>query len=444
MSDTALSGAPHGAVEPSSDRRHRAHRTRGVIAWILVVLASLLIPIAVMAGWAIRTVADTNQYVATMAPLARNEIIVNRLADKATDALFSTHIVQDKVTAALPPKAKPIVTPIVNTVHNYVHNVALQVFESPKFGHLWDTLNRHTHQAVVDVLTGKQSALAQKVEQNGGIVLKVTPALNTIADKLNARGITVFNPIKAISKEGGVGITVVSKAQVSKFSGFFNLVVKLRWIIPIVALVLAAIGISVAVKRRKTLLRMAIGVGLVTLLFLAALSLGRVTFLNTASSHHLDTGVAAAVWDTLLRFLKTSLRWTLFATLVAAFAAWVAGPARYAVWIRSKCAQGAHWVATEARQLGSGADRAASGSPRTRRTGDWILEHLAALRIVGVIVAALFLVFGGNLTFWSLLFIVIVLAVYLGLLQLVVAWARRVSTSAAPSPPTPAPPSTSC
>ena len=37
MSDTALSGAPHGAVEPSSDRRHRAHRTRGVIAWILVL-----------------------------------------------------------------------------------------------------------------------------------------------------------------------------------------------------------------------------------------------------------------------------------------------------------------------------------------------------------------------------------------------------------------------
>ena len=44
-------------------------------------------------------------------------------------------------------------------------------------------------------------------------------------------------------------------------------------------------------------------------------------------------------------------------------------------------------------------------------------------------VAALFLVFGGNLTGWSLLIIVIVLAVYLGLLQLVAAWARRVATA---------------
>ena len=41
--------------------------------------------------------------------------------------------------------------------------------------------------------------------------------------------------------------------------------------------------------------------------------------------------------------------------------------------------------------------------------------------------AALFLVFGGNLTGWSLLIIVIVLAVYLGLLQLVASWARKVA-----------------
>ena len=50
-----------------------------------------------------------------------------------------------------------------------------------------------------------------------------------------------------------------------------------------------------------------------------------------------------------------------------------------------------------------------------------------------MVVAALFVVFGGNLTGWSLLVIVIVLAVYLGLLQLVAAWARKVSAPAASS-----------
>ena len=50
-----------------------------------------------------------------------------------------------------------------------------------------------------------------------------------------------------------------------------------------------------------------------------------------------------------------------------------------------------------------------------------------------MVVAGLFLVFGGNLTGWSLLIIVIVLAVYLALLQLVAAWARKVSGSVAGS-----------
>jgi hypothetical protein len=311
-----------------------------------------------------------------------------------------------------------------------VHGVAVQVFESPKFGQLWDSLNRHSHKAVVDVLTGKQSALTQKFEKGGAIVLNVTPALQQIADKLNARGVTVFNPIKPIVQQGssGLGLVILSQDQVAKFSGFFNLVVKLRWIIPIVALLLAAIGIAVAVRRRKTLLRMALGVGLVTLVLLAGLSLGRITFLNQATTHHHDPNVAAAIWDTLLRFLKTDLRWTLLVTVLVAFFAWVFGPSRYAVWIRSKCAQAGRWTAAEARTLTSGAGRAAAGSPAARRTGGWILDHLGGLRMLGVVVAACFVVFGGNLTGWGLLVIIIVLAVYLGLLQLVATWARRIGS----------------
>ena len=65
-----------------------------------MVLASLLIPISVISAWAITTVTNTDQYVATMAPLARNPVIIEHLANKATDKLFSTHTVQNKVTDA--------------------------------------------------------------------------------------------------------------------------------------------------------------------------------------------------------------------------------------------------------------------------------------------------------------------------------------------------------
>jgi hypothetical protein len=454
MNDMVPDEVPAGATEPtptpasaasesatpaqgSPPKRHRLRRTRGVFAWILLVLASLLIPIAVIAGWAITTVTNTDQYVATMAPLARNEVIVEHLATKATDALFSTHTVQNKVESVLPPKAKPIVAPVTASVKGYVHDFALKVFESPRFGKLWDALNRRSHSAVVDILTGKQSARLQRLEKGGQIVLNLSPTLNQIIDKLDAQGVTLFNPLKAVLAKNGSGLslTIVSQDQVSKFSGLFNLIVKLRWAIPIIALVIGILAILIAVQRRKTLLRLTIGIALFTLVLLGVLSYGRGVFIGQAAAHNLDTGVSGAVWDTMLRFLKTSLRWTVLASVVVAFLAWVFGPARYAVAIRSGCAKGGRWVGAQARALTGRAGEAAAESDRARRSGGWILDHLNWLRVAGVAVAALVLLFAGNLTGWGLLIIVIVLAVYLALLQLVAVWARRVASPAASSHP---------
>jgi hypothetical protein len=426
--DGGASATADAASDTSGKRPPRARRTRGVIAWVLIVLASLLIPISILSAWAIGTITNTDQYVATMAPLARDPIVVNHLATRATDALFSTHVVQNKVSEVLPAKAKPIVQPIVSEVKTYVHGIALQVLESEQFGKLWDQLNRRTHSAVVDILTGKQSALTKRLEKGGAIALNLSPALNNIIDRANSRGVTLFNPLRSVlSENGSLSFTVVTQQQVAKFSGVFNLVVKLGWAVPITAVLLGLIGVAVAVRRRKTLLRLSIGVALMTIVLLTALSLGRNVFTHQAVVHHLDTAVAGTVWDTLLRFLKADLRWMLLGAVIVAFFAWVFGPARYAVWIRRHVAAGARWVSDQAKSLSGGAGRAAAESERARHVGEWIVEHLAALRIVGVIVAGLFLVFNGNLTGWSLLVILIVLAVYLGLLQLVAAWARKVA-----------------
>jgi hypothetical protein len=441
MSDTNSEETPVGAAtsappSESSRKRPQAARTRRVISWILIVLASLLIPISVISAWAIRTVTNTDQYVTTMAPLARNPVITDQLANRATDALFSSKVVQNKVTDLLPSKAKPLVVPITQEVKSYAHGVALKFFESPQFGKLWDTLNRQSHGAVVDILEGKTSPLLDKLEKGGAVVVNVAPAVNDIIAKLNQRGVTLFNPLRAIddSAQHGVGITIVSKQQVDKYSGLFNAIVELGWAVPIAALVIGILAIAVAVERRKALLRASVGVALVTLLFLAALSAGRNFFLREASSLSLRQDVAGAVWDTLLRFLKTDFRWMLLVSVIVALLAWVFGPARYAVWIRTHVARGGRWLGHQGKAFGAGAGRAASAAGRSaadsdgaRRTGGWIVEHLNGLRSVGVAVAALVLLFSGNLTGWGLLIILIVLAVYLGLLQLIAAWAHKVS-----------------
>ena len=430
----APASAPAGPSDGSQGKRYRLRRTRGIVAWVLVVLASLLIPISVIAAWAINTVTNTDQYVATMAPLATNPVIVQHLATKSTDLLFSSHVVQNEIESVLPKKAKPIVQPITNQVKGYTEQLALRVFESKQFSQLWNLLNRRSHTTVVNILTGKYSKQAQALQKYGAVVLNLTPQLNQLIDQADSRGVTLFDPLKSVLDKNGLSFTVVTRSQISQFSGVFNLVVKLRWVIPAVALVVGILSIVVATKRRKTLLRASAGVALFTLVLLGVLTYARGVFLNKAGAH-VDPNVVGAVWDTLLRFLKTSLRWTVLAGVVVAFFAWVFGPARYAVWIRATSAKGGRWVAAQTSALRSRTGQAAAESERTRRVGGWILEHLNGLRIVGVIVAALVLLFGGNFSGWGLLIIVIVLAVYLGLLQLVAAWAKKVASSAAASHP---------
>jgi hypothetical protein len=105
------------------------------------------------------------------------------------------------------------------------------------------------------------------------------------------------------------------------------------------------------------------------------------------------------------------------------------------VWIRTKTAAAARWLVGQGRAVTSAAGRGVSGSQGARKTGAWITEHVKGLRILGVAIAALVLLLGGNVTGWDLVILVIVLAVYLGLLQVVVYWARRVSGDRAAATP---------
>ena len=90
-------------------------------------------------------------------------------------------------------------------------------------------------------------------------------------------------------------------------------------------------------------------------------------------------------------------------------------------------------MVAQVRGLTSAAGRGVSGSQGARKTGAWIAEHVKGLRILGVVIGGFVLLVGGNVTGWDLVILVIVLAVYLGLLQLVVYWARRVSSDRTPA-----------
>ncbi len=429
MTDDAVPDVDEAA--PTGGRQ-RLVRSRRVITWVFVVLLAVMMPLSVMAVWVITTVTNTDQYVTTMAPLARNEIVTDQVARRATTELFSSVNVQGRIAQTLPAKASFLAPQLSNGLEGFVQQNIAKLLRQPWFSKLWDSANRRVHQKLVSILSG-EGGPGVKVLRNGDqVVVNLSPVLLRAVNAADSKGITVFDGLKPVlsTPNGRLSISLVSSEQVAKVSGLFNFVKTLRWVIPLVVLALIGAVLGIATDRRRAMLRSAIGAAIATAVFLGGLALGRGIFIQKAVGADANGQVAGIVWDTMLRMLRADLRWMLLLLVVVAALLWVLGPARYAISTRSHVVAAARWVGRRSAALMSPARRS-QVSAGTSVTLPWMLDHRTGLRLAGVVVAGLVVVFGGNLSAGALLATLVVLAVYLGIVQLLLMWAATSSGGSA-------------
>jgi hypothetical protein len=416
--------AKPGSDKPSTPRRPRLSRSRRVIAWVLVVLAALLIPLSVVTAWAVDTVTKTDQYVATMAPLVREKVITNYVATQATNKLFDSVDVQGRIEKALPKRAHFLAAPITFRVYTFVRDQIDKILNSEWFHKLWDRLNERSHSSVVNVLTGKVTP-GQRAHR---VLVDVTPVITKAIDTLDSKGVTVFDPVRQRLRQADtLTVKIATAKQISKARHAFSVITSLGWLVPVFAAIVVVAGVAVAVDRRKTLLRMSVGTAIFAVVLLGSLALGRSFFIDHAT--RVTPPVTGAIFDILLRFLKDWLRITIAIAIVLAIALWLAGPGRWPRWLRAKVALAARWCGRRVAELNSKEHRAQTSS--AARTGArWVMEHRDGLRLAGVIVAGAIIVLGGNLSVDGVFWTGVALVLYLIVLALVVAWARRTSEAA--------------
>ena len=99
-------------VPPSRPRRQR---WRSVVATLLIVVGCILAPLSVVAVWAKNLVTDTDRYVATVAPLARDPAIQNAVANKITTEIFSRLDVAGITNQAVDALAERGLPPLIAT-----------------------------------------------------------------------------------------------------------------------------------------------------------------------------------------------------------------------------------------------------------------------------------------------------------------------------------------
>ena len=101
--------APTAVAPPPRPRRQR---WRSVVATLLIVIACIMAPLAGVAVWSKNLITNTDRYVTTVAPLARDPAIQAAVSDKITAEIFAnldvTGLTNEAVdalaTRGLPPR----------------------------------------------------------------------------------------------------------------------------------------------------------------------------------------------------------------------------------------------------------------------------------------------------------------------------------------------------
>jgi hypothetical protein len=388
--------------EPGASPAAAVPRWRRIIAATLLVIGVVLVPLSLSAVWVRNTLLNTDNYVATVAPLAQSPNIQQGVADRVTTALFADGTVETKVEGALPKRAKILAAPITGGLQTFTNTAALKLVQSSQFQTLWENVNRRAHAAVVDVLTGGGSRVSTK---NGTVELKVKTIFDNVKKRLDAKGITVFDSVQLPTKYQTV--VLFQSKELEQVQGGVDLLQTMAWVLPFILLACFGGAIALSSNRRRTIMRAGIWVAVAVGFQLALLSVGRNFYLDAITNAGLRRGSAGDVWDQLTTFLRQS-GWTVIAVaLVVAIAAWIAGPSRMAGRIR------ALWN----RALAGAGAKADDSDVATGSIANFVARSKTALRLVGVAIAVAILILWNHPKPGTVLGVVILLLLYLGLVE---------------------------
>jgi hypothetical protein len=415
--DTHLKPDPAAPLGPSPSAT-KPRRFRRIVTWVLVILFGILTPITMISAWAIRTVTNTDRYVATLAPLVEKKALTDWVASQATTKLFDQLDVQGRITSILPAKAAVIAGPVTAQLHSFADTEMRKAASSKVFKDFWNKENAYTHSTAINILTGKSSP---KISRAREVAISITPVITQGIDNLDKRGVTVFNSVKdTLQTNRALSLQLFSSQQIKQAQQIFGIAINFRMVLLIGTPLIGLFAILVSVDRRRSALRVMLAGLLGCLALSAGLTVAREAFVSHSGSMPLT--VAQSLFDTLVHFLHRSILIMLAIFAITAMILWLTGSSTWAVALRrSMRRRGAKLgeVTAEARQseavgqalvlLGRGADVVATKQPPFR----WI----------GVGVAAIFLLTVSSTAgiLWTL--------VLLGLYQLTLVGVARWSRS---------------
>lgn len=394
---------------------------RSTASAVLIVLACVLVPVTVITVWVHDIALDTDRYVKTMKPLATDSAIEDAVRHRIVDAV-DVRVNGKQVTAdiakwlesqGLPPRAASAVralAPQLDAAANAAaERVAKRFVESDRFEKLWVTANRAAHSAVVHALTGKGRGAIGVSE--GTVTLDVGTAVDQVKKDLVDAGVQPASKIPEVEKQ----VVLFKSEELDQFQDAAHALDVAGYWMPVITVLLGAAGVLLAHRRRRALAKAALGAALGCLIVAIALVVARRYYLDHLPPSVLSEPAAAAVFDTLLRFLKATLRTVIVLGVIVALGAYLVGPGRLPRAVRGRAEHGADSTARWANAHGV----------TTGRAGTWTEANRKWLTIGALLVITLVFALWNDPTTLTVLVLVIILLAALAVIALLAADGRR-------------------
>ncbi|MGK9148251.1 hypothetical protein KXS11_11550 [Plantibacter flavus] len=403
-----LSGGAAGGA-PEWKRRAWAWT---VLSTVLILLGSLLAPVAVVAAWVRIDVSDTERFVAAYAPLADDPAVQRFVTDRAVAAIDEQvdigQLTSDVVDGVVDLGTGPVATnalealkgPIARGLVGLVRSTVSDFVASDAFSNTWAQALRVTHTGLVAALQGDPDA-AISIGADGSIGVQLAPILVEVRERLVAQGLTFAANIPTVD----LTVTVAQSDAVPTVQLAYGLAIGVGTWLPWVVLGLLVAGVVVARRRSVALIWAGIALALAMAVTAAAFSIARAVLPTLVSPASMPGDVTAALFDAVAGGMRGTATSLLVLAIVIAVVAWLAGPFRTPRKLRGL-------VSRAAALTRSAAER---GGLTTGRVGEWLYLRRVLLQIAVAVVASAVILFvrplTGGLVFGTLLVSALVLLV---------------------------------
>lgn len=282
------------------------HRLRTFFASVFGTLALSLVTLSLLVVWANRTLTDTTTYVNTVAPVISQPAVQTFLVTKATDQLLGSVGSGDQSTteAELNSNLRDLVqtlspgTMTTSKTNDQLLDLArpalradlTEVVTSPSFANLWRTTNQSAQAQLLTQIKAGATELNLDLSPAvvGAVAVLSQSKLAPIAAKLQ------LDPAAA-------KLTLKGNA-ISKVHQYYGLVAPATIAIVVLTLGLMTLAVWISVHHLKTLRRILVGTGTVTLVLAIALQLP--TIIHFKSKDPLASAAAVAIAHTLFHNLQ--------------------------------------------------------------------------------------------------------------------------------------------